>query len=62
MWLINVILIFGAIAFISWLLWNYGGELAQALGVLLSGGQSILFALGVILVEAVKAAIIGAAP
>jgi hypothetical protein len=60
MWLINVILIFGAIAFISWLLWNYGGELAQALGVLFSGGQSILFALGVILVEAVKAAIIGA--
>ena len=60
MWVINVILIFSAIALVSWVLWNYGGELGQALGVVFSGGQSVLFALGVIVVEAVKAAILGA--
>ena len=60
MWVINVVLIFAAIAFVSWFLWNYGEDLKKALGVLFSGSQSVLVALGVILVEAVKAAILAA--
>ena len=60
MWLVSITLTFAAIAFVSWLLWNYRNELTQALGVLLSGSQSILLALGTILVEAVKASIIAA--
>jgi hypothetical protein len=63
MWVVNVVLIFAAIAVISvlsWLLWNYRGDLTKALGFLYSGGQSLLFALGVILLEAVKAAIVAA--
>jgi hypothetical protein len=60
MWLVSVTLIFAAIAFVSWLLWNYRNELTQALGVLLSGGQSILLAIGIIFVEAVKASILAA--
>lgn len=60
MWVVNVILICAAIAFIAWLLWNYGDELLNALGALRSGSQSILFALGVLLVQAVKAALIAA--
>ncbi len=60
MWLVKVTLIFAAIAFISWLLWNYGDEMTKALGVLLSGCQALLYALGFILVEAVKAAVISA--
>lgn len=60
MWVINVILIVTAIAVASWLLWSYGGELTKAFGVFLTGGQSVLFALGVLLVEAVKAAAIAA--
>jgi predicted signal transduction protein with EAL and GGDEF domain len=60
MWVVNVVLIFAAIAFVSWVLLNYGDELGQAFGVLFSGGQSILVAFGVLLIEAVKAAIIAA--
>jgi hypothetical protein len=60
MWLVSVTLIFAAIAFVSWLLLKYWNELTQALGVLLSGGQSILLAIGIILVEALKAAITAA--
>lgn len=60
MWVVNVILIFAAIAFVGWLVWNYGGELTKALGVFLTGSQSVLFALGVLLVEALKAAFIAA--
>ena len=58
MWVLNVILIFAAIAFMGWLLWSYGGGLTRAFGVFLTGGQSVLFALGVLLVEALKAAVI----
>ncbi len=60
MWVVNVILIFAAIAFMSWLLLNYREEIGKALGVLFSGGQSVLIAIGVILREALKAAIAGA--
>lgn len=60
MWVVNVILIFSAIALISWLLWNYGEELTKALSVMLSGCESVVFAIGVILFEAIKAAIIAA--
>ena len=58
MWVVNVILIFGAIAFIGWFVWNYGHELGKATGTMFSGGQALLFATGVILVAAVKAAIV----
>ncbi len=60
MWVANVILIFAAIAFMGWLLWNYGDDLTNVLGTFLSGAKSVLFALGVLLVEAVKAAAIAA--
>ena len=60
MWVVNVILIFGAIVFVGWFLWNYGDELGQALSTMFSGGQALLFALGVIFIAAVKAAIIAA--
>lgn len=60
MWIVNVVLIFAAIAVVGWLLWNYGDELTNALGVLFTGGQSILLALGVLLIEALKAALISA--
>lgn len=60
MWIINVFLIFLAIAFCSWLLFNYHDQLSAALGILWSGCQSILFALGMILIEAIKAALIAA--
>lgn len=60
MWVVNVILIFGAIAVVSWAVWNYGGEIARAFGVLFTGGQSVLLVIGVLLLEAVKAAIIAA--
>lgn len=60
MWVVNVILIFGAIAFVGWFLWNYGDELGQGLSTMFSGGQALLFALGIILFAAVKAAIIAA--
>lgn len=60
MWVVNVILIFTALAVTSWLLWSYGGELTKAFGALFSGGQSVLFALGVLLIEALKAAVIAA--
>lgn len=60
MWVVNVILIFGAIAVVSWIVWNYGGEIARAFGVLFTGGQSVLLVIGVLLLEAVKAAVIAA--
>jgi hypothetical protein len=60
MWIVNVSLIFLAIAFCSWLLFNYHDQLSAALGILWSGCQSILFALGMILIEAIKAALIAA--
>ncbi len=60
MWVVNVILIFAAIAFVGWLVWNYGEQLAKAFGLLFSGGQSVLIAFGVILREAMKAAIVAA--
>lgn len=61
MWVVNVILILTAIAVMGWLLWSYGGELNKALGIFFTGGQSVLFALGVLLVEALKAAVVSAA-
>lgn len=60
MWVVNVILILAAIAFTSWLLWSYGEELGKALGVVGAGCQSVLFALGIVLVEAFKAAFVAA--
>jgi len=60
MWIINVALIFAAIALSSWFLWNYGYELTNALGVFFSGFHSLLIALAFILWEAVKAAVIAA--
>ncbi len=60
MWVVNVVLIFAAIAVVGWLVWNYGDELTNALGVLFTGGHSVLLALGVLLVEALKAAVIAA--
>ncbi|MFB8789164.1 MAG: hypothetical protein U7123_10010 [Potamolinea sp.] len=61
MWVLNVILIFALIGSVSWLLWNYGDNLTKAISVLFSGSQSILFVLGILLVDAVKAAFISAA-
>ncbi len=58
MWVLNVILIFALIGSVSWLLWNYGDNLTKAISVLFSGSQSILFVLGILLVDAVKAAMI----
>jgi len=58
MWVVNVILIFSAIAVLGWLLWNYRQQLTDAFGVLVSGCESLIFATGFILVEAVKAAVI----
>ncbi|MBW4548962.1 MAG: hypothetical protein KME25_31845 [Symplocastrum torsivum CPER-KK1] len=58
MWVVNVILIFSAIAVLGWLLWNYRQQLTNAFGVLVSGCESLIFATGFILVEAVKAAVI----
>lgn len=60
MWVVNVILILTAIAVMGWLLWSYGGELNKALGIFFTGGQSVLFALGVLLIEALKAAVVSA--
>jgi preprotein translocase subunit SecG len=60
MWVFNVILIFAAVAFFNWLLLNHGGALANALGVFLAGCQSALLAIGVILLEAIKAAVVSA--
>jgi hypothetical protein len=60
MWVVNVILIFAAIAAVGWLVWNYGGEIARAFGVFFTGGQSVLLVIGVLLLEAVKAAMIAA--
>lgn len=60
MWVVNVILIFGALIFIGWLVWSYGDELIKATGTMFSGGQALLVAIGVILLAAVKAAIIAA--
>lgn len=60
MWIVNVFLIFLAIAFCSWLLFNYQHQLTTALSILGTGCQSVLFALGTILIQAVKAAVIAA--
>jgi hypothetical protein len=60
MWVVNLILIFAAIAVPGWLLWNYGDQLVQGLGVLFSGSQAIVFALGIIILATVKAAIVSA--
>ncbi|HEY9652445.1 MAG TPA: hypothetical protein V6C95_17440 [Coleofasciculaceae cyanobacterium] len=60
MWILNVILIFGAIAFLSWFFGNYGGDISTAFGVLFSGLQSVLFALAYLLFAAVKAIVISA--
>ena len=60
MWVINVILICTAIAVVGWLLWNYGDELVNALGVIFSGSQSVLLALVALLIEAFKGAIFAA--
>jgi len=58
MWIVNVSLIFLALAFLSWLLFNYQHQLSTALGILWTGCQSVVFALGMILIEAIKAALI----
>lgn len=61
MWILNVILIFGAIALCSWFIGNYGTDVSTAFGVLLSGLQSVLFALTFLIFAAVKAILISAA-
>lgn len=60
MWVVNVVLISTAIAVGGWLVWNYGDELSKGFGVFLLSGQSVIVALGVLLVEALKAAIFAA--
>lgn len=60
MWIVNVVLIFAAIAFISWIVWNYTEGLTNAFSVFLSSSQVVLFALGILLFEAFKAAILAA--
>jgi len=60
MWVVNVILILAAIAFVVWFLGNYGETLTNTLGLLFSGGQSVFIALGVILWQTLKAAILSA--
>lgn len=60
MWIVNVSLIFLALAFCGWQLFNYRHQLSTALGIVWSGCQSILIAFGMILIEAVKAAFIAA--
>lgn len=60
MWIVNVSLIFLAIAFFGWLFFNYQHQLSTAFSFFLSGCQSVLFALGMILIEAIKAALIAA--
>jgi hypothetical protein len=61
MWVLNVILIFALIGSVSWLLWNYGDNLTKAVGLLFSGSQSMLFVIGALFIDAVKAAFISAA-
>lgn len=60
MWIVNVALIFFALAFLGWLFFNYHSQINIALSILWSGCQSVLFAVGMILIEAVKAALIAA--
>jgi hypothetical protein len=60
MWVINVVLIFSAIAVVGWLVWNYGQELTNAFAVLISACESLIFATGFILFEAVKSAVVAA--
>jgi hypothetical protein len=60
MWVINVILICTAIAVVGWLLWNYGGELTNAFGVLFSGSQSVLLAFIALFIGAFKGAVVAA--
>lgn len=60
MWIVHVSLIFFAIAFCGWLLFNYQHQLSAVLGIFWSGCQSILIALGMILIEVIKAALIAA--
>ncbi len=60
MWIVNVALIFFALTFLGWLFFNYHYQINIALSILWSGCQSVLFAVGVILIEAVKAALIAA--
>ena len=60
MWVVNVILIFTVIGVVGWLVWNYRQELTNAFAVLISGCESLIFATGFILFEAVKAAIVAA--
>ncbi len=60
MWIVNVVVISAAIACISWFFLNYGHDLNKATGMLLSASQSVLFAIGFILFEATKAAIVSA--
>jgi hypothetical protein len=60
MWVVNVIVIVSAIAAVSWLVWKYGDDIGSALGFFFSGSQSVLVALGVLLREAFKGAVIAA--
>jgi hypothetical protein len=60
MWIVNVALIFLTLAILGWLLLNYRQAIATAFDIFFSSCQSVLFAVGIILIEAVKAAIIAA--
>ena len=58
MWIVNVVLIFAALAFISWIVLSYTEGLTNTFGVFLSSSQVVLIALGILLVEALKSAIL----
>lgn len=59
MWFVNVILIVGLLAFLSWFFVTYGGELNKASSVLFSGSQSILFVMLLLVWQALQAALLG---
>ncbi|HAX85831.1 MAG TPA: hypothetical protein DCY91_06055 [Cyanobacteria bacterium UBA11370] len=60
MLVINAILMFAAIAFACWLVWSYRYQLSNVLGLCFSGGQSLLFAIGFICLEALKSVVLAA--
>lgn len=60
MWIFNIALIFLMLACICWLFLNYRQEIGIVIDIFFSSCQSVVFAFGIILVEAIKAAIIAA--
>ncbi|MBD2742528.1 hypothetical protein [Coleofasciculus sp. FACHB-1120] len=57
--ILNVILICAALGISIWFLLNYGNELFKALSVLISGLESILMVIIVVLFKTAKSLIIG---